>query len=180
MRSSRLIITALLFAFSAVSYFDRTIMSIAGPALIQEFRVSATEMGSVYSAFILGYALLMIPGGWLTDQFGPRQTLLMMGASSAVLTAMTIIGGSPGLGDFIGIVPAMFLIRLILGIVTAPLYPACARATANWIPLTQHARVQGFIIAGSSLGAAISPVVFVWLMAHLGWRGSFGVAAIAT
>jgi sugar phosphate permease len=59
MSSSRLVIVALLFAFSAVSYFDRTIMSIAGPALIDEFHVSATEMGSVYSAFILGYALLI-------------------------------------------------------------------------------------------------------------------------
>ena len=93
---------------------------------------------------------------------------------------MTIIGGSPGLGDLIGVVPAMFLIRLILGVVTAPLYPACARVTANWIPLTQHARVQGFIIAGSSLGAAISPVVFVWLMGRLGWRGAFAVAAAGT
>ena len=26
-----------------------------------------------------------------------------------------------------GIVPALFLIRLVLGFVTAPLYPACAR-----------------------------------------------------
>jgi MFS family permease len=180
MNSSRLIITLLLFAFSAVSYFDRTIMSIAGPTLIQEFHISATAMGTVYSAFILGYALLMIPGGWLTDRLGPRRTLLIMGASSAALTGMTILGGSPGLGDILGIVPALFLIRLALGFVTAPLYPACARTTANWIPLTQHARVQGFVIAGSSLGAAVSPVIFVWLMAHLGWRGSFAVAATIT
>ena len=163
MNSSRFIITVLLFAFSAMSYFDRTIMSIAGPALIQEFQISPTEMGSVYSAFILGYAILMIPGGWLTDRLGPRRTLLIMGASSAVLTGMTFFGAKPGLGSIFGIVPAMFLIRLVLGFVTAPLYPACARTTANWIPLTQHARVQGFVIAGSSVGAAVSPVVFVWL-----------------
>src|SRR5690349_8852170 len=127
MNSSRLVIVALLFAFSAVSYFDRTIMSIAGPALIDEFHISATEMGSVYSAFILGYALLMIPGGWLTDRLGSRRTLLIMGAASAALTGLTIIGGKPGLGNIIGIVPAMFVIRLVLGFVTAPLYPACAR-----------------------------------------------------
>jgi len=180
MNSSRLLITLLLFAFSSMSYFDRTIMSIAGPALIEEFHISPTEMGSVYSAFILGYAILMIPGGWLTDRLGPRRTLLIMGASSAVLTGMTILGAKPGLGSVIGIVPAMFLIRLVLGFVTAPLYPACARTTANWIPLTQHARVQGFVIAGSSVGAALSPIVFLSLMNHLGWRGSFAVAAICT
>src|SRR4051794_14473135 len=180
MKSSRVLIAVLLFAFSAMSYFDRTIMSIAGPALIEEFHISPTAMGGVYSAFILGYALLMIPGGWLTDRLGPRRTLLIMGASSAVLTAATILGGKPGLGSILGIVPAMFAIRLGLGFVTAPLYPACARTTANWMPLTQHARVQGFVIAGSSVGAALSPIIFVWLMTHLGWRGSFGVAAICT
>jgi MFS transporter, ACS family, glucarate transporter len=131
MNSSRIIIVALLFAFSAISYFDRTIMSIAGPALMQEFAISSTEMGSVYSAFILGYALLMIPGGWLTDRLGSRRTLLIMGASSAALTGMMIVGAKPGLGSVLGIVPAMFVIRLALGFVTAPLYPACARTTAN-------------------------------------------------
>src|SRR3954452_10998384 len=125
MNSSRIIIVALLFAFSAISYFDRTIMSIAGPALIREFGISATEMGSVYSAFILGYALLMIPGGWLTDRIGSRRTLLLMGSFSAAFTALPLLGGRPGLGDFIGVVPALFVIRLGLGFVTAPLYPAC-------------------------------------------------------
>src|SRR5436190_10741776 len=102
MNSSRLLITLLLFAFSSMSYFDRTIMSIAGPALIEEFHISATEMGSVYSAFILGYALLMIPGGWLTDRLGPRRTLLIMGTASALLTGLTTIGAKPGLGYIIG------------------------------------------------------------------------------
>src|SRR3954468_24067160 len=103
MNSSRIIIVALLFAFSAISYFDRTIMSIAGPALIQEFGISPTAMGGVYSAFILGYALLMIPGGSLTDRYGPRRTLIIMGGGSAALTALTILGIKPGLGELIGV-----------------------------------------------------------------------------
>ena len=56
-------IAALMVALSVMSYFDRTIMSIAGPAIIREFGLSETEMGTVYSAFILSYALLMIAGG---------------------------------------------------------------------------------------------------------------------
>ena len=45
-----------MIAFSVMSYFDRTIMSIAGPQIMKEFDLSATQMGSVYSAFILSYA----------------------------------------------------------------------------------------------------------------------------
>ena len=173
-------IVGMLFGFSMVSYFDRTIMSIAGPSMMHEFGLSATQMGAVYSAFIFGSALFMIPGGHLTDRLGPRRTLVIMGWSSAAFTALTVLGGTPGIGAYAGIVPALVLIRFALGAVTAPLYPACARMTANWIPLVYHARVQGFIIAGSSAGAAIAPIAFTWLMRLFQWRASFVIAAGVT
>jgi MFS family permease len=80
-------VTALMVAFSIMSYFDRTIMSIAGPAIMQEFRLSEIEMGVVYSAFLLGYALLMIPGGRVADRFGPRLVLAATGLGAALFTA---------------------------------------------------------------------------------------------
>ena len=57
----RIGIVCLMFGLSVMSYFDRTIMSIAGPGIMKEFQLSETGMGTVYSAFTLGYALLMIP-----------------------------------------------------------------------------------------------------------------------
>ncbi len=178
--STQRTIIALLFGFSMISYFDRTIMSIAGPRMIRDFGISPTQMGSIYSAFILGYALLMLPGGYLTDRIGPRRTLMLMGMFSAALVGLTVVAGKPGLGALIGIVPALFAVRFGLGVVTAPLYPACARMTANWIPMVYHARVQAFIIAGSSLGAAISPFIFTWILLRSSWRIPFLVAALAT
>jgi ACS family glucarate transporter-like MFS transporter len=180
LNTTRLIVVALLFGFSLISYFDRTIMSIAGPQLMRDSAISPTQMGAVYSAFILGYALFMIPGGHLSDRLGPRLTLALMGAFSAAFTGLIVFAGKPGLGAYIGIVPALFAIRLGLGVVTAPLYPACARMTANWIPMVYHARVQGFIIAGSSAGAAISPLLFTWMVLQFRWRISFVIAACAT
>src|ERR1700687_5528467 len=79
LNATKLTIIALLFGFSMISYFDRTIMSIAGPQMIRGSGISPTAMGSVYSAFILGYALLMIPSGHLSDRIGPRRTLMLMG-----------------------------------------------------------------------------------------------------
>jgi len=37
-----LTVISLLFAFSAISYFDRTIISIAGPSMMRDFQLSAT------------------------------------------------------------------------------------------------------------------------------------------
>jgi len=63
-------IVALMFALSAMNYFDRVVMSIAGPGIMKDFRISETEMGTVYSAFLLSYTLMMTPGGALADHFG--------------------------------------------------------------------------------------------------------------
>jgi ACS family glucarate transporter-like MFS transporter len=80
----------------------------------------------------------------------------------------------------IGVVPALLTIRLGLGVGTAPLYPACGKMGAHWIPIVHQGRAQALIIAGSSLGAAVSPLMFSWFMAVFQWRVSFGIAAVAT
>jgi MFS family permease len=49
---------------------------------MKDFAISPAQMGAIYSAFILGYALLMIPGGYLSDRLGARFTLALMGIFS--------------------------------------------------------------------------------------------------
>ncbi len=177
---ARVKIVGFLVSLSLLSYFDRTIMSIAGPHIIKEFKLSDTEMGMVYSAFIVSYALLMIPGGHWVDRFGPRRVITVTGLGAALFTALTALGGRPGLGTILGVVPALIVIRFGFGGCAAPLYPSCARMNSNWIPLHQHARVWGLVAAGAGLGGAISPLLFSWMIEKHGWRFSFCLAGAAT
>src|SRR3954469_23176939 len=103
----------LMVTLSALSYFDRTIMSIAGPAIMREFSISETAMGTVYSAFLLSYTVLMTPGGWLADRFGPRAGLTVAGFGVAALTAVTAYCGNPGLGALLGVVPSFQIVRFL-------------------------------------------------------------------
>ncbi len=176
----RIGIVCLMFGLSVISYFDRTIMSIAGPGIMKEFQLSETGMGTVYSAFTLGYALLMIPGGRFADRFGPRRVLTWMALGSALFTALTPLGGRPGLGAYWGVIPSLIIMRLGFGFSTAPLYPTCGRMNLNWIPLQQRGRVQGVVNAGSGFGGAVAPVLFAWMIASIGWRISFLAAAAVT
>ena len=173
-------IVVLMVAFSVMNYFDRTIMSIAGPGIIKEFSLSETEMGGIYTAFLISYALMMIPGGYLVDRFGPRRVLTVMGLGAALFTGLTALGGQPGLGSYLGIVTSFLVIRFGMGMFTAPLYTSCSRMNANWIPSSRRAAVQGFISAGAGTGSALSPILFSWTIAQYGWRNSFWLAAIAT
>ena len=173
-------VALLMLAFSVMSYFNRTIMSIAGPAIMKEFSLSETALGSVYSAFLFSYAVLMIPGGHLADRFGPRLVLTCMGLGSALFTGLTALGGKPGLGTTLGIVPSFLIMRLGMGVFTAPLYPSCARVNANWFATGERARVWGLVAAGAGIGGAVSPLLFSWMIGRYGWRGSFWVAAGVT
>jgi MFS family permease len=169
-----------MFALSVLSYVDRTAISIAGPTLIKEFGFSETQMGSVFSVFILSYALFMFPGGWLADRFGPRLILALTSMGSALFTALTAFAGLPMLRATVGVLPSFLVVRLGFGLCTAPLYPACGRLTANWFPIVSRARVQGVVLSGAALGSAITPILFSRLIANYGWRFSLCMAAAVT
>lgn len=165
------VVVALMFAFSVMNYFDRTIMSIAGPAVMKDLSLTPTQMGLVYSSFLFAYALCMMPAGRLVDWLGARTSLIVMGFGAALTTGLTGLGGT---------LPILAGIRLLMGVFTAPLYPACGRMSADWIASVHLGRVQGLIIGGSSLGGAVSPLLFTALMSRWGWRTSFVIAAAAT
>jgi ACS family glucarate transporter-like MFS transporter len=167
----------LLVLLSVMTYIDRIIITIAGPGIMQQFSLSETQMGTVYSAYLLSYSIMMIPGGWFTDFAGPRVSLAVMAFGSALFTGMTALGGRPGLGALIGIVPAFLTLRLLMGIFAAPMYPAAGRMSANWNPPEARARAWGWIASGAGIGGAFVPLLFSWMYASYGWRGSFLVAA---
>src|SRR5262249_10843781 len=111
---------------------------------------------------------------------GPRIVLTFMALGSALLTGLTALGGRPGLGAYIGIIPSFLAIRLAMGVFAAPEYPASGRMNANWTPLSDRARVWGWIASGAGLGGAVSPLLFTWMSARYYWRGVFLVSGLAS
>src|SRR5262245_25094905 len=63
------------FALSVVTYLDRVCIATAAGSIREELRLSAVQMGWVFSAFTLAYAIFEIPSGWLGDTIGPRKVL---------------------------------------------------------------------------------------------------------
>jgi MFS family permease len=170
----------LMIAFSAVSYLDRIIMSIAAPQMMQELALSETRIGWIYSAFLLTYAVFMAPGGHLADRFGADRILLLVGIGSALFTALTACAGKPGMSEWLGVLPSFLIVRLALGACTAPLYPSCARINATVIPAKWRARVWGGVAAGCGIGGACAPPLFTFMQARWGWRAGFCLSGVGT
>ena len=170
----------LMVLLSVMTYIDRIIITIACPGIMKEFGIPEIQMGAVYSAYLLSYTIMMIPGGQLADVFGPRAALAAMAFGSALFTGLTALGGSPGLGTYIGIVPSFLVLRLGMGICASPVYPSCGKMNANWNPPAARARVWGWIACGAGIGGACTPLLVSWMRANYTWRASFYMAGLGS
>jgi ACS family glucarate transporter-like MFS transporter len=163
-----------MFAISAVAYLDRVNISIAGHAIAQEFRLDNIQLGWVFSAFVLGYALFQAPGGRLADRFGPRKILTFGTVWWAVFTALTAFV-APGIS---GALLFLLAVRFALGIGEAVVYPASNRLVASWIPSPERGVANGWIFAGVGAGAGITPPLITYILVRHGWRWSFWITAL--
>jgi ACS family glucarate transporter-like MFS transporter len=181
---------AWLFVLSAIGYLNRVNMSVAGGSIIKEFSLSQIQLGWVFSAFTLGYALFQAPTGRLADRFGPRRILALATIWWAVLmglTALAPVGASGKLAVLLeralapaGISFALFVLlalRFSLGMGVAVIYPAANRVVASWIPSAERGLASGWIFAGVGVGAGVAPPLIAYLLLNGGWRWSFWVCA---
>ena len=67
----RVYLTIFVFILAAISYLDRTNISIAGVQLMPEFGITNQELGFIISAFLAGYGLFQIPAGYKVEE-GPQ------------------------------------------------------------------------------------------------------------
>jgi ACS family glucarate transporter-like MFS transporter len=163
-----------LFVLGAVSYLDRVNISIAGTAMAEEYHLSQVQLGSIFSAFLLGYAFFQTPGGWLADKLGPRYVLTIGVVWWGVFTALTAsISSTMG-----GALSYLILIRLLLGAGEAIIYPACNKFVSQWVPSQERGLANGLIFAGVGAGTATAPIFVTYLMIHHGWRAPFWASTI--
>ena len=163
-----------MFLMGAISFLDRVNISIAGQAVQRDFNISDVQLGYVFSAFVIGYALFQVPGGRLADRFGPRWVITVGVLWWSLFTTFTALVPT-GLGISLWMLAG---VRFLLGIGEAVVYPASNRLVANWIPTTERGTANGFIFAGVGAGAGITPPLITYILVNWGWHWSFYVSAL--
>ncbi len=163
-----------LFILSAVSYLDRVNISIAGGSIAEAYHLSDVQLGQVFSAMLVGYALFQTVGGRLADRFGPRRVLAAGVAWWGIFTALTAMVPAKIAGALLIFVA----VRFLLGAGEAVIYPSANQFVARWIPTTERGIANGWIFAGVGAGAGLTPLIVTYIMVHYGWRSSFWVCSI--
>ncbi|MGD0015282.1 MAG: MFS transporter, partial [Bryobacteraceae bacterium] len=162
------------FLTSAVAYLDRVNISIAGQAVKRAYHLSDIQLGWVFSAFVIGYALFQAPGGRLADRFGPRRVITLGVLWWGVFTALT--ASVPPTVSFA--LAVLIGVRFLLGLGEAVVYPASNRLVASWIPSAERGISNGFIFAGVGAGAGVTPPLITFILLHWGWQWSFYISAL--
>ena len=162
------IVLILLCLMYFITYLDRVTVSTAAEGFGKDFNLSKTQIGLVFSAFAYPYLVFQIIGGWVSDRFGARRTLIACGliwASATVLTGMA--GG----------LTSLLIARLLLGFGEGATFPAATSAMSRWIAKEKRGFAQGITHAAARIGNAAAPAFIVYIMATRGWRESFYVCA---
>jgi MFS family permease len=122
-RATRKRHVVLAFALGAmgVAYLDRVAISTAAPAMKADLALSDIQMGFVFSAFTLAYALFEVPSGWLADRFGARWMLTCIVLWWSARTAAT--------GTAVGFV-SLLLVRWLFRMGEAGVLPS--RSPTSW------------------------------------------------
>jgi MFS transporter, ACS family, glucarate transporter len=163
-----------LFVLSAISFLDRTNISIAGLQISSEYGLGNQRLGWIFSAFLIGYAGFQVPAGWLASRFGPRLVITLGVVWWGVATALTTLI-PPGISQAVML---LIGIRFALGAGEAVIYPAANQWVARWVPMQERGFVNGLIFAGVGAGSGLTPPLLVWFISHHGWRSAFWFSAL--
>ena len=162
------VVLALLCLMYFITYLDRVNVSTAAAGFAKDFGLNNEQIGLVFSGFAWPYLVLQIIGGWVSDRFGARRTLIACSIIWAGATALTGLAG--GLGS-------LLVARVLLGLGEGTTFPASTCAMSRWFAKERRGFAQGLTHAGSRAGNTVAPMIVAAVMALYGWRTSFFVCA---
>ncbi len=162
----RHVVVGLALSVMAVAYLDRVCIAVAAPRLRNDIHLTDTELGYVFSAFTLAYALFEIPGGWLADRFGARLMLARIVLWWSAMTALT--GTATGFWSLVSV-------RFLFGMGEAGLLPTLARAFRQWLPPLEAGRAFGLTVMAGAVAGALSQPLVATMLEVMSWRWSFVV-----
>ena len=163
-RGSRFITFVLLYLGYMLLFADRTVMNISLAYIGKDFNVGAAALGMTASSFFLGYTIMQIPGGFLTDRLGSKRLMIVTLGLWSLLTIVTGIAWS---------LISLIVIRFLFGLAEGPYPSAALKQISEDYSEKEKSQATSALISSNYAGAAVAPLIIVPIIAASGWRSSF-------
>eukprot|EP01037_Dinobryon_pediforme_P001575 gene1575-1601_t len=154
-----------------LNFVDRGAIGIAAPLMSQALGLSATRFGLAVSAFFWTYGLAQPFIGMAADRWPAGRLLAISVALWALATLLTGLAGS---------LAVLIVLRLVLGLGEAALFPATSKLIAAHVPPQRRGLANAVVAVGLALGPALGTLAGGTLLAHHGWRWVFFVFGAVT
>src|SRR5688500_10747308 len=156
----RYVLLALLCLIAMIAYVQRVGINSVYEPIQYELSINTEQFGALGSVFLLGYALMQVPAGWLADRWGSRRALALYAVSWSLLTGLI------GLADNFG---SLAILWFSMGMAQAGVFPSAAKAIGAWFPDTQKAMASGLLGSATMLGTAVASKLTIALLQETGW-----------
>jgi len=166
--SARFRVTAFAIALAALAYVQRVAISQAAPGIQADLHLDKTQLGLIFGAFGLSYALFEVPNGILGDRLGVRTTLTRIVLLWSAFTALT--GAAWNFSS-------LWVTRFLFGAGEAGCFPNLTRMLSAWLPLRERLRAQALMWACTRWAGAATPMLVLALVQWSGWRWAFVILA---
>lgn len=160
----RWVVLALMVALTFINYIDRAALSIVAPYVMKDFNLSPADMGLLFSAFFISYAIFCFVGGYVSDFWGPKKTIFI------AIVLWSLFAAAPAIAWSFA---SLFIFRIIFGAGEGPVSSVTNKMINNWFPATERAKAKGITDTGMSLGAALAGPIVGLVAVEFGWRISF-------
>ena len=158
-------IATLLFFSTVINYIDRQTLSVLGPTLKDQYQWTNADFALIVISFRVAYTLGQAGAGRFLDAVGTRTGLTVTVAFYSIAAMLTSLAS--GLRSFC-------FFRFLLGAGEAGNWPGATKAVAEWFPRRESGWAVALFDSGSSIGAAIAPLLVLGLLHTFGtWRPAF-------
>jgi ACS family glucarate transporter-like MFS transporter len=168
-RSTSYRLVLLVTCANLLGYMDRVCISVLAPKLRSELGFSAGDIGLIFGAFGLSYALFQMPWGMIVDRRGARNIIAGVILAWSMFTGLTAV--TRGLMAFVSI-------RFLFGVSEAALAPAVASLFRRTVPVRSRPTAFGSFLSGGRIGGIVAPGFAAFLAIRYGWRSVFVLFAV--
>ena len=147
-----------------LSYIDRVCISQAAKRIQTDLNLNDQELGLIFGAFGIAYAVFEIPGGWLGDWLGAKKVLIRIVLSWSAFTAATGLAWN---------FSSLWIVRFLFGAGEAGCFPNLTKAFSVWLPPRERVQSQGIMWAFARWGGAFTPPLVVLAFQFMNWRYAF-------
>lgn len=157
-----------LFLATVFNYADRATLSVVAPIMSKELGFDPEALGLAFSAFGISYVIMQIPGGWLLDKYGSR---LVYGCALIGWSIVTMFQGTIYL--FASPLIVLVILRLLMGAIEAPAFPANSRLSVQWFPNKERGFVTAVYQAAQYISLGIVTPLMTLILHNMSWHYVF-------